>query len=725
MLRQATPIPRLRALPTPQVPVRPWRPARRGSVARPRLVRALAAASDADLAVLVAPAGYGKTSLLAEWAAADARPFAWLPLGDDDNDPAELLTAIGGRLEEIAPLHGDLPGALPLSRPVVLVLDDAHVLQAPAALEAVAAVAERLGPGSLVALASRSEPGLPLGRLRAHGALVELRAKDLAMTEREAAALLRRAGTPLVGAPLAAVMRATEGWPAALYLAALALREEDDPGRAAARFRGDDRLVADYLRDELLAPLDTEAIDFLTRTSALEELSGPLCDAVLGRRGSGRILRDLSRSALPLRPLDRCDERFRTHPLLAAMLRGELRRQEPDGEQELQRRASAWHERHGDVKRAIDHAVAAGDASRAAALLWRGVTTGALPADGAAVGRRLERLGDDRVAREPAAAATAALHHLGRGDRDSAERWADAAERVLGDGAGEPGLRAGLALVRAGVARHGVARMGEDADAADALAHGDEPWLASTRLLAGAAHHLTGDRDRAPAELEEGARRAGARVPIIHALCLAQQALLALEAEDWEQGARLADRALEVAGTDRAQAALAALYAVAAFARSHGGRVDEARAAAVVARRHLATQDGLPPWLEAEARVALARAELRLSDAAAARALLAEASRALRRCPDAVVLRGWIDDAWVRADAFAAAAVTGPATLTRAELRVLRFLPSHLSFPEIAERLHVSGNTVKTQAHAVYRKLDASSRSKAVARARAVGLIDG
>jgi LuxR family maltose regulon positive regulatory protein len=168
----------------------------------------------------------------------------------------------------------------------------------------------------------------------------------------------------------------------------------------------------------------------------------------------------------------------------------------------------------------------------------------------------------------------------------------------------------------------------------------------------------------------------------------------------------------------------ALVHATAAFARSHGGDTDRAREEATLARRILGEQQDIPPWYDAEVRIALARAELRLSDAAAARALLEEATRTLRRRPDAPELQGWIDSAWVLFDAFAAEAVSGNWALTTAELRVLRFLPSHLSFREIAQRLHVSANTIKTQAHAVYRKLDVSSRSEAVAKARAIGLVD-
>jgi LuxR family maltose regulon positive regulatory protein len=677
-------------------------------------VRRLLGAPGAAVAVLVAPAGYGKTTLLAEWAERDPRPFAWLTLDDGDADVARLSDALGERLAEADPGR---------SRPVVVVVDDAHVLRRRRSLAAVTALADHLPPGSLLALASRAEPALPLARLRAQGALIELRARDLAMTEREAATLLRRAGVSLEPAEVATLMTRTEGWPAGLYLAALSLREQDDLGAAVARFAGDDRIVSDYLRDELLAPLDPADLAFLTRVSPLDELSGPLCDAVLERTGSGRVLRDLSRSSLLLASLDRSEERFRAHPLLADALRADLRRGEPERERELHRRASAWHERQADLDHAIEHAAAAGDAARAGALLWSVAPGHESNGRHATVGACLGRFGEAQIAAHPELALTAALHHVTRGDRDEAERWWRIAERT---GSDAPGLRAGMAMIRALIAPDGVGPMGEDAARAYALDAEDGPWRAVACLFQGAAHYLTGQRERARTALDEGARRSARRSPGVHALCLAQLALIALEQADWEQGAALADRAEErIASAGRVEAPAAALvHAAAAFARAHRGRVDEARENVGEARRMMDATD-CAPWYAAQVRIALARAELRLSDAAEARALLTEASRALRRTPDAIVLQAWVDDAWARADSFAAAAVAGPSRLTIAELRVLRFLPSHLSFREIAARLHVSANTVKTQAHAVYRKLDTSSRSGAVTRARDVGLIEG
>jgi LuxR family maltose regulon positive regulatory protein len=693
--------------------------------------------------VVVAPAGYGKTTLLSQWAQRDPRPFAWVTLNGlrrATDLSAEIARALH-RLEPLAPEVLDaatgedaavatsaLVRALQAPRSdCVLVLDDTDSV-ARDVLSPLGVLVDHIADGCTIALASRTEPALLLGRLRAERRVVELRAHDLAMTDREAALLLRRAGLDLDDPQVATMRRRTEGWPAGLYLAALSLREQGDADAAVAGFAGDDRLVADYLRDELLSQLGLEQIAFVTHTSMLDRLSGPLCDAVLERRGSGRVLRELSRANVLVAPLDRSEESFRYHPLFADMLRTEFRREHPERESGVHSRASAWLEQHGDVERAIDHAIAGGDAERAGDLLWSIAPTWVATGRSEPLRRWLGRLGEEEVAARPTLALTAAASHPLCADRDVVERWTDAAERALerAPEASRPALRARAALMRASIARDGVARMGEDALRAHEL-DDEGPVRSSACLLAGAAHHLAGDAGAAREWLEEGVRRGVVLAPRSEVLCLALLALVALEEEDWDEGGSLAERARDhVLGQGLADdPACALVFAASAFARAQRGRVDDARTDVRDAQRLLSRLDDPAPWFDAQVRLGLARAELRLSDAAAARTLLAEAARALRRVPDAIVLQRWLDDCWGRADAFAVGAVSGPSTLTNAELRVLRFLPSHLSFREIAARLQVSANTVKTQAHAVYRKLDASSRSEAVARARDIGIVDG
>src|SRR4051794_2098989 len=720
----------------------PFRP---GLVARQRLVSRLAG-RDAPLALVVGPAGYGKTTALAEWAEQDERPFAWITLDSGDDDPARLLASIAFALDEIEPVGRDIFAALSgrpavdsgvlcrrlarsvagRRRPFVLVLDDAHLVRSGPAFAVLETLVDHVPPGSQLALASRTEPELlPVGRLRAHRRLVELRPRDLAMTRGEAAILLR--GLGLASGDVDVLVERTEGWPAGLYLAALSVRDQPDRDRALARFAGDDRLVADYLRDELLAGLSRDRVRFLTRTSVLEDLSGPVCDAVLARLGSGGTLRELARSNAMVVPLDRADGRYRYHGLFADMLRAELRRLEPEREMEVHQRASAWHARSGDVERAIHHAIAAADVRMAGDLLWEVAGDYVLSGRHRSIRRWLDRFPSEQIAGHAPLALTAATSELATGDRDLLEHWCAAAEHGLA--AAETGSTTDAAvamLMRAVVARDGVARLGRDAGVASERLGRDAPWQGLCALLEGVALHLTGDRAGARLQLEEGARRAAVAAPAVQVLCLAQLGVLGLEEDDADTAQMAMSRAR--GQIERARLAnyptCALVFAASALERAQRGRVDEARDDMRDGLRLLASLSDFTPWYEAEARVLLARAALRLSDVARARTLLAEASRIARHAPDAVVLSDWLAAAWARADAFAAGAVRGPSSLTTAELRVLRLLPTHLSFREIAGSLHVSANTIKTQAHAVYRKLDASSRNEAVQHARRIGLLD-
>jgi LuxR family transcriptional regulator, maltose regulon positive regulatory protein len=729
----------------PAVGLRTPRPRfRPGLVARERLVARLRDAGDVPLVLVVAPAGYGKTTALAEWAEQDRRPFAWIGLERDD-DPARLLASIALALDEIEPVGRDLfmrsarraegPGMLAQRlarslaarrRPFVLVLDDAHLVQSPAAFEALEVLIDHVPAGSQLALASRTEPAaLPVGRLRTHRRLVELRTRDLAMTRAEAGELLTSLG--LRSADVDTLVARTEGWPAGLYLAALSLREQPDRGPALARFAGDDRFVAEYLRDELLAELPGDRLRFLRRTSVLEDLSGPLCDAVLARPGSGGTLRDLARSNLLLVPLDRADGRYRYHGLFAEMLRSELRRLEPEYEAEAHRRASAWHAARGDLERAIHHATAADDVGGAGELLWRIAPEYVLSGRHVAVRRWLERFGPEQIAEEPRLALAAATSAFAAGDRDRVEHWCAAAERGLRPGTARPspGDEAAIAVLRAFVGRDGPAGMAADAAAIAKRVDDDMPWRGICSLMRGVADLLTGDAGAARAHLEDGARRAAVAAPVLQALCLAQLGLAAHE--DGDPGTAEVSIARARQQVERArlrQHPLCALVlGASALDGAQRGRVDEARRDMGDGARLLAVLTDVAPWYDAETRLLLARAALRLGDVVGARTLLAEASRIVPRAA-APTLGTWLEQAWARADSFAAAAILGPSSLTTAELRVLRLLPTHLSFREIAANLHVSGNTIKTHAHAVYRKLDASSRTEAVASARQLGLLD-
>jgi LuxR family maltose regulon positive regulatory protein len=694
-------------------------------VPRARLIQLLLEARETPVALLVAPAGYGKTTVLSEWAASDPRPFAWVGLDAEHDDPRALMATIGDALgvRSTRTVSGLARHVGARSDPFVLVLDDVHELRAPEAYAVVSELARALPRGSQVALASRCEPGLAVGRLRAHRQVLELRTADLAMDRPEAAALLQAAGAPLGTGQVETLLERTEGWPAGLYLAALSIRAQPDVRDAVARFAGDDRVVADYLGDEILGSLSPKLTAFLLRTSLLDTLSGPLCDAVLGETGSSRVLAELARSNVLLTGLDRTGETYRYHPLFAEMLRAGLRRTEPEREAELHRRAAAWYGAGGDPRLATRHAVAAGDVGAAGELLWAHAPAHIAQGGNDTVRRWLGELADDQIEASAPLALVAAMSALAASDRGGAERWTAAAARSL-ERTGDHGSHAAaLALLRAAAARDSLARMGADA----ARAAGSEPcpWRSTACLLEGIARHLTGNRDEARTLLEAGSTGGAVPAPAVQALCLSQLALLAIEEEDWDGAAVLTARARSQAGTGGLEdyPALALVSAVSGLVRAQRGMVEEAGLDLRRAARLASALGDFAPWYDAETRLALGRAALRLGDLRSARASLAEAAHLLRYTPDAVTLREWLERA--RTDLETATRSTGETcALTTAELRVLRLLPTHLSFPAIAGRLYVSPNTVKTHVRAVYRKLDASSRAEAVARASAAGLLE-
>src|SRR5262245_24424899 len=384
-----------------------------GLVARDRLVRRLVDARELPLVVLTAPAGYGKTTTLLDWAQHDPRPFAWVALDRADDAPDHLLASVA-RSTGALPQRGGTP---------VVVLDGVDFLRSPAALEALSHLVEHHPAGAQIALATRAEPPLRLGRLRAQREVLELNARDFVMTRSEAAELLERAELTLGPAEVDELLARTEGWPVALYLAALSLRDRVAVAGAVDSFAGDDRVVADYIADAVLADLPAEQVSFLLRTSPLERLSGPLCDAVLGEEGTATLLKKLARANVLLVALDRTDEWYRYHRLFAQALRAELRRRDPALEPELHRRAARWHAASGDVDAAVRHAAAACDAALAGDLLWAHAPRYIAEGHQGCVRRWMAHFTDEQTASNPSLALAAASTHLARGERDLAEHW--------------------------------------------------------------------------------------------------------------------------------------------------------------------------------------------------------------------------------------------------------------------------------------------------------------
>jgi LuxR family transcriptional regulator, maltose regulon positive regulatory protein len=687
------------------------RPGTLRAIQRPRLTRRLTDTVGRPLVTLVAPAGYGKTTLLCDWADEDERPFAWVTLDDQDNDPECLEASIGLAVERVEPQRG--------TGRFVLVLDDLQALHARAAQAALAALLAELPTEVTLALASRRPPALPIARMRAQRRVLELGPRDLAMDPGEGAAMLALAGLELAGDDITRLLRSTEGWPAALTLGALTLADPSSP----ASFGGANRLVAEYVRDEILDGLSPALRRFLLDTCVLETLTGELCDWVLQRAGSAATLVELCAEGL-LVPLDRSDERFRHHRLVAEMLSTEMRRLEPERTAALHRRAGDWYRAGGDDDRAVRHALSAGDVDAAAELVWSSTVPAVSHGDKHRVEGWLALFSDgDRVA-TPALALAAASIQFASGQGHLVEHWTYAAAAAPGTSSA---VETSARVMHAALAREGLARMRADAVDAYELTPDGNPSRAMCCLLAGTAALLEGNEPDAVRQLQEGARRAAVTAPDMHALCLTQLALPALAQGDWEAAGGLLTRAR--AQVDRhglgAYPVVALIFAASALVRAHRGRVDEAQCDLRDARDLRAQLTDFAGWYEVELSIVTARAAIRLSDVNGARDLLADASRGIRRLPGAVTLEAWLDESWAQLDSVLGPASVPPSALTTAELRTLAYLPTHLSFREIGERAYVSGNTVKTQANSVYRKLDVSCRSDAVARARQLGLLDG
>jgi LuxR family maltose regulon positive regulatory protein len=725
---------------------------RAGTVIRSPLIERMARADGSPIVSVVAPAGYGKTTLLAQWAEANSQAFAWVSVDERDNDPKILLTYIAEALDAVEAIDGrvfdalaspgsSVPGTVvprlgsafsSMSAPVVLVLDDVHVLRNSECRAALSVLADHVPDGSRLALAGRAEPPLRVARLRAEGKILEVGPGDLALTPSQASLLLRNADVALGEDELVGLHRRTEGWAAGLYLAALYLREGGPLASAAISFSGDDRLMSGYLESEFLAQVSRKQRAFLTQTAVLERMCGPLCDAVLEQSGSTGILAELAASNLLLVPLDRHGEWYRYHHLFRDMLLAELHRREPDLIPVLRRRAASWCLKNELPEEALEYSIAAGDVDAAAGLAVRMGVLAYRQGRVATVQRWfawLERRGG--IEGHPMVAVLAALLSALVARPTDAERWAEVVDRwQYGDPArpNDPTAEAWATMVRAFLCRHGAARMRADADEAVARFATESFMIPTHKLAQGIALILSGDLDGGDASLADAAsiaEQVGSPEDLVAALC--ERALVAITRGEWGRAEALSGQARTALRRARREESYATPLVCAAQARVALHRAD-----LPAVRQHLVTAQRLRPALTyslphfaLQARIELARVYLALADLAAARTLMREIDELLRRRPGMGILEDQAEE--LRTQLATQRSSTGPgaSALTAAELRLLPLLSTHLSLPEIAQELFLSRNTIKTEASSLYRKLGASTRSQAVTRSRELGFIDG
>jgi LuxR family transcriptional regulator, maltose regulon positive regulatory protein len=720
-----------------------------GMLRRARLLDALDGAREVPLTILSAGVGYGKTTLARSWCTERPEAVIWLTLDAADDDPVRLWTHLAAGVDRLGEGLGSralaclaTPGAaietavdelmngiVAFRRRATIVLDDLHLIRSDACLRSIGHAVDRLPANARVVASTRSNPRIGLARMRARRALAELRARELAFTVEETRELLVREGIDLSGEGVELLAERTEGWPAGLYLAALWLRDLDDPERGVREFAGTARQVGDYLTEEVLAALEPATRDFLLRTSVLGRFTPELCDAVLGREDSRAVLAELARLNMFLVALDARGGWYRYHHLFGEVLQLELGR---DAALELRRRAAAWCRGRGLVEDAIEYAALAGDAAMVAGLLleyhrefvWGGRLAQLLgwirwlPPEVLAEHPLLPVAGAQSAAllARPEVEIQQLLAIAERAHRNHPEQWS-------------PYLEAAAEVTRAAVIQGGdvgeAVERGRRAVEAARLV-GDVLMVGALATLAQALFFAGELEETRQIALEVVERPDATQRPIGYLASLGLLASVDAEhgraesAESWALQALSFARERFQAGSWVASFAHLGL----ALACVAMGRFDEAEREAACGER---LRRSLQPTVgHAHALLILAQVRIARSRLARAESDVAQAQRAIAEFPDPGRLPAIA--ATIEQDLVTARAPTGSRHLIEhpspAELAVLRGLAAGLSRREIGTELYISLNTVKTHTRELYRKLGVSSQAQAVTRAEALGLLE-
>jgi LuxR family maltose regulon positive regulatory protein len=699
--------------------------------------------SPASLVIVSAPAGYGKSTLLAQWADAVLVPASWLQLDTADNDPVVFLTYLTAALSRVAPVDPSvadllqvqsppidelilprLGDALDAAQPFLLVLDDAHLVQSEACWRHLALLLAQLPPGACVALGTRTQVPLPIFRLRAAGRLAEVLLGDLRLTRAEAGELLRLNGAEADDEVLDGLLELTEGWATGLYLALLA-GEGRPPGEWLPRLRGDLHAIAGYLTAEVLERQPAELQAFLLSTSILDQFCPSLCRAVTKNDDAHEHLARLARENLFVTALDDRDEWYRYHHLFAELLAAQLERRAPDEAPRLHARAAAWYHQHGDDGRAVRHWVAAGDIGAAAWPAFVTVQEYVVHGQVESARRLLDAFTDTELSRHLALTMAAGwLYGTVIGDPSKGERWRRAACSV---GVGDESMpddqgswRAWQLGLRAFLAPDGVTGMLKDAESSVACEQPSFAHAVESQRVLGVATYLNGAPRRAAKAFHELLRDSAD--PVTRSYGLAFLSLIAADEGRWDEARELDRQALELTpgmALDLSPGMYMAMPMLLAHARASASRDEpDWREQVGSCERYLANMVPQIPWRIMLICVILGEICLQHGELDDADRWAARADAQLHESRDAGMLRGRV----VRLrQAVEELRMADP--LTSAERRVLDLLPTQLSAPQIAARLFVSGNTVKTHMSHLYTKLGVTTRTGAVDRARELGLL--
>lgn len=699
----------------------------------------------ASIVAVTAPAGYGKSILLGQWAELEQRRTVSLSLSPFDNDPSALLSAIATAFTMAMP---DFDGFLAVSEqpavgtavlgqmapklaaaisnvddPFVLMIDDVHEASSDRCQDVLEVALARIPPGSLVVLAGRHTQPF-LARLRPTGEVLEIGSADLQLDAAGARQVFANLGAGDLADPdLERLLDRTEGWPTGIALAAIVAREGGDP----VGVFGDDQTIAEYLYRACFARLERDDQEFLRRTAIFDEVGAACSDAVLGREDSRAKLHALDSRGLFLVEVNRREGRYRYHQLFREFLLGELERSEPILARRLHLEAAGWYEAHEMMSHAIDHLLSANEHDRSVRLVAERAQTAYQAGELAAVERWMNDLGESAIRSYPPLVVLAGLRAVLDGHAAEADRWANLLEQIEYDEPPESGLPtydSGRAMLRVIMWRDGLESAARDAEYSVNCESSSSAWRDQALHLYGWTLQLSGDLEGAVAAYEESTRQAiafGNADSVL--LSEAELAIIALDADAVDEATSHAEQALAVIDANGLQGYMTTCLALAVGARIALRRRDTARAEHLLARamrdRPLCTY--VTPVFAIKVRIELSRAHIALGNTATAAHLLNEIEELQRLRPDHGTLAEAVDD--VRASLDKSRALLGGAPLTPAELRLLPYLQTHLTISEIADRLFVSRNTVSSQVGSIYRKLQVTTRSDAVERAGDIGLL--